>query len=141
EGDLGHGLLSPFLSPEPRLSLHRSGGEPCDDPALEDEHEQDDGDRYHDRGGGDRRRRLLELRAAGEERQRRRHGAGGVGGGERDGEEELVPGEDEDEDGGGEYAGGSQGCDHPYERLERGGPVDLGGLLQLPGDLPEECRE
>src|SRR4029453_10426896 len=120
------------------LSLDRAGGQPGDDPALEDEHEDDDRDGDHHAGGGDRADRGLELGGAGEEGDRRRHGPGVEGGGERDREHEVGPAEDEHQDRGGEHAGGGQRGDHPQECLHGGGPVDPGGLLQPPGDLPEE---
>ena len=68
------------------------------------------------------------------------HGAGPVGRGQRDGEQEVVPAEEEREDRGGEHAGRGQRHDHLAERLPRRGAVDLGGLLHLPRDLPEERR-
>ena len=36
--------------------------------------------------------------------------------------------------------GAAERDDHLAERLPRGGPVDLGRLLHLPGNLPEERR-
>src|SRR4029450_3576541 len=120
------------------LSFDRAGGETGDDSALEDEDEQDDRDGDDDAGRGDGADRGLELGGPGEEGDRGRHGPGVERGGERDREHEVVPAEDEHQDRRGHHAGGGQGRDHLEERLHGGGPVDLGGPLQLPGDLPEE---
>src|SRR5688500_6768758 len=81
--------------------LDGAGGQPGDDPTLEEQHEEDDRDGDHHGGGGDRPGRVLELRAAGEERQRDRHRARALGGGQRDREQEVVPAEDEHQDRGG----------------------------------------
>src|SRR4029450_842104 len=123
------------------LSFDRAGGQPGDDSALEDEDEQDDRDGDDAAGRGDGADRGLELGGAGEERDRGRHGPGVERGGERDREHEIVPAEDEHQDRGGHHAGSGQRGDHPRERLEGGGAVDPGGLLQAPGDLPEERRQ
>src|SRR5690606_24109707 len=56
-------------------TLHRTGRQPGDDLALEEEDEYDDRDRHDHRGRGDHAGRFLELRGTGERRQRRRHGA------------------------------------------------------------------
>src|SRR6187399_3442482 len=64
--------LSRMISAMP-LPLHGTGGQPRDDAALEEQHEQDDRDRDHHRGRGDGPGRIFELRGPGEERQRRRH--------------------------------------------------------------------
>src|SRR5215218_2739085 len=123
------------------LSLDGAGGEPGDDSALEDEYEDDDRHRHHNRGGGDAAGRCGEGRFAGEEGEGGGNGPRGVRAGQRDREEEVVPAEDEDEDRGGEDARRRQRHDHFGEGLERRRPVDLGRLLELPGDLPEEGDE
>src|SRR5690606_29322490 len=84
---------------------------------------------------------LLELRGAGEEGQGRRHGPGGARRGERDAVDEVVPRDEEGDDRRREHAGGGERDDGLAEGLERGRAVDLGRLLQLPGDLPEEGRQ
>ena len=61
--------------------------------------------------------------------------------GQRDREHEVVPAEDEDEDRRGEHARRGERRDDLEECLERRGAVDLGRLLELPGNLPEERRQ
>ena len=91
------------------------------------------------RDGG---RGLLEERLAGEERQRCRDGAGLIGGRERDAEHEVVPGEEEREDGDSERPPGRRAGTITLRNACHGrGPVHLGRLFHLPGDLPEERRE
>src|SRR5215472_17381233 len=105
------------------LALDRAGGQPRDDPALEEQHEDDDGNGDDHRRCGDRSGRHGELRSPGEEGQRGRRGAGGGRRGQRDREQELVPAEQEDQDGRRDHARRGQGRNDPNERLERGGPV------------------
>ena len=64
-----------------------------------------------------------------------------VGRGQRRREHEVVPAEQEDEDRRGEDPRRGQRGDHLEERLEGRRAVDLGRLLELPGDLAEERRE
>src|SRR6516225_4190658 len=120
------------------LSLDRAGRQPRDDPPLEDQHEDDDRNGDDHRGGRYRPGGYRELRTAGEERQRGRCCPRGDRRGQRDGQQELVPAEQEHQDGRGHHAGRRERGDDPDERLEWGGPVHLGRLLQLPGDLAEE---
>src|SRR6516162_5098139 len=120
------------------LSLDRAGRQPRDDPPLEDQHEDDDRNGDDHRGRRYRPGGYRELRAAGEERQGGRRRPRADRRGQREGQQELVPAEQEDQDGGGHHAGRRERGDDPDERLERGGPVHLRRLLQLPGDLAEE---
>src|SRR4051812_47055465 len=125
-------ILSRTISaiPSPSwLSLHGARRQPGDDAALEEQHEDDDGDGHDDRRRGDVPRRSGELRLAGEERQRGRDGAGVVRGRQRDREQEVVPAEDEDEDGGGEGPRRGKRQNHLRERLERRRAVHLCRLL------------
>src|ERR1700749_2903332 len=64
-----------------RSALNRAGGQPGHDPALEEQHEDDDGNGDDYRRRGDRPGRHGELRCPGEEGQRGRGGAGGGRGG------------------------------------------------------------
>src|SRR4051794_32454811 len=130
-----------ILATGPSLSLYRARRQAGHDPALEDEHHDDDRDRHDHRRGGDLPRRVRELRSAREERERGRHRAGRVGRGQDVREQEVVPREDEHEDRRGEHARGRERRDHLGERLERRGSVDLRGLLELPRDLAEERRQ
>src|SRR5579859_383745 len=123
------------------LALDRAGCQPRDDPALEEQHEDDDGNGDDHRCRGDRPGRHGELRVPGEERHCGRRGAGRGRRGQRDREQELVPAEQEHQDRGGDHAGRGERGDDPHERLERRGTVHLGGLLQFPGDLAEERRQ
>src|SRR3954464_5158378 len=123
------------------LSLDCAGGQSSHDAALEEQNEEDDRDRHDHCRGRDRSGRRRERRLPGEEGQGRRDGPRSVRGGQRDREQEVVPGEDEDEDRGGEDARGGERHDHLAEGLERRGPVDLGRLLEVPRDLPEERDE
>src|SRR5258706_7768881 len=59
------------------LALDRAGCQPRDDPALEEQHEDDDRNGYNHRRRGDRPGRHGELRVPGEERERSRRGPGG----------------------------------------------------------------
>src|SRR3954467_4028415 len=123
-----------------RSALHSAVGEAGDDAPLEQQHEGDDRDGDDHRGCRDGAGGVLELRGAGEQAQRRRHRAGGVRRGQRDAVDEVVPSDEEGDDRRGEHPGGGRRHDHLAERLPRRRPVDLGGLLHLPGDLPEERR-
>src|SRR6201997_5009468 len=129
-----------YLSLTP-LALDGAGRQPGDDPALEEQHEDDDRDRDDHRGGGDRAGRDRENRPAAEVLHGGRRGARGDRRGERDRQDEVVPAGQEDQDGGGHHAGRGKRGDDPHERLERGSAVHLGGLLQFPRDLAEERRQ
>src|SRR6266568_3728952 len=74
------------LSP---LALDRAGCQPRNDPALEEQHEDDDGNGDDHRRRGDRPGRHRELRVPGEERECRRCGTCRRGRGQRDREQEL----------------------------------------------------
>src|SRR4051812_7077166 len=97
--------LSRTISAMCNSPLDGAGGQPRDDSALEEQHEQDDRDRDHHGGRGDRPGRVLEPGAAGEERQRDRHRPRLLRRGQRDREQEVVPAEDEHQDGRGEHTG------------------------------------
>src|SRR5579859_5480238 len=123
------------------LALDRAGRQAGDDPALEEQHEDDDRDGDDHRRGRDGAGRNRELRAAAEilhggrrrpRAERRR---------ERDREQEVIPAREEDQDRRGDHARCRQRGDDPDERLERRGPVDLGRLLELPRNLAEERRQ
>src|SRR5262252_589283 len=129
------------LDPVSRLALDRAGRQPGDDPPLEEQYEDDDRNGDDHRGGRDRPGGHRELRAAGEEGQRGRRRPGGDGRGQRDGQQELVPAEQEHQDGRGHHAWRRERGDDADEGLERGGPVHLGRLLELPRDLAEEHRQ
>src|SRR5690606_3504568 len=87
-------------------ALHCAGGQAGDDAPLEEQDEDDDGNREQHRGCRDRTGRLGELAGAREVRD----GHGGrlrtLGGGQRDREQEVVPAEDEHQDRRGEHARG-----------------------------------
>src|SRR5450432_978562 len=123
------------------LTLDRAGCQPGDDPALEEQHEDDDRNGDDHGGGGDGAGRNRELRAAAEVGDRRRRRPGRDRRGERDREQEVVPEGEEDQDRRGDHARGRERGDDLDERLEWRGPVDLGRLLELPGDLTEEGRQ
>src|SRR3954465_12204345 len=123
------------------LSLTAAGRQTGDDAALEEQHEDDDGDGHDDGGRGDVPRRGGELRLAGEERQSGRDSAGVVRGRQRDREQEVVPAENEDQDRGGEGPRSGERQDHFRERLERRRAVHLCRLLEVPGDLAVEGDE
>src|SRR6266567_3720131 len=99
--------MSATVSPHV-LALNGTRCQPGDDPALEEQHENDDRDGDDHGGSGDRPGRRGELRAAAEERQRRGSGPRADRRGEGDREEELVPAEQEHQDRGRDHAGRRQ---------------------------------
>src|SRR5882757_6415158 len=123
------------------LALDRAGRQPGDDPALEEQHEDYDRDGDDHRGGRDRTRRNGEYRSAAEVLHGGRRRPGADRRGERDRQQEVVPASQEHQDRRGDHSRRGERGDDPDERLEGRGPVDLGGLLQLPGDLTEERRQ
>src|SRR6516165_87618 len=129
------------LGPVSRLALDRAGCQPGHDPALEEQHEDDDRDGDDHRRGRDRPDRGGELRTAAEEGQRGGGRPGGDRRGERDREQELVPAEQEDQDRRRHHARGGERGDDLREGLEGGRSVHLRGLLELPRDLAEEGRQ
>src|ERR1700748_2083365 len=119
------------------LALDRAGRQPGDDPALEEQHEDDDWDGDDHRGGRDRTRRNGEYRSAAEVLHGGPRRPGGDRRGERDRQEEVVPASQEHQDRRGDHARRGERGDNPDERLEGRGAVDLGRILPLSGDLPE----
>src|SRR5580704_15878607 len=122
------------------LALDRAGRQPGDDPALEEQHEDDDRDGDDHRGGRDRTGRNGEYRAAAEVLHGGRCRPRADRRGERDREQEVVPAGQEHQDRRGDHSRRGERGDDQDERLEGRGTVDLGCLLQLPGDLTEERR-
>src|SRR5690349_1704570 len=123
------------------LALDRAGRQPGDDPALEEQHEDDDRDGDDHRGGRDGTGRNGEDRAPAEVLHGRRRRPRADRRGERDREQEVIPAGQEHQDRRRDHARRGERGDDPDEGLERGGAVDLGGLLELPGDLTEERRQ
>src|SRR6478735_536788 len=87
----------------PRSTLHTSGREPVDDPALEQQHHDDQRDRDHGARRHDGGVRLHVRLGAGEARDRHRDRLGVVVA-QLAGDQELVPRRDEREDGRGDEA-------------------------------------
>src|SRR3954471_1439005 len=121
-------------------ALDGAVGQAGDDAPLEEQHQDDDRDRDDHRGRGDGAGRVLELGGAGEQAQRGRDRPRRTGRRQGDAVGEVVPRDEEGDDRGREDAGRGERDDDLAERLPGGRSVDLGGLLHLPGDLPEERR-
>src|ERR1700735_2428996 len=123
------------------LAPDRARPQPGHDPALEEEHEDDDRNGDDHRGGRDGAGRNRESRGAAEEGQRRRRRPGRDRRRERDRENEVVPAGEEDQDRRRDHARRRQRGDDLGKRLEWRGPVDLGRLLELPRDLADDRRQ
>src|SRR5829696_5723114 len=118
------------------LPLHGPCRKPRDDAALEDKDQYHERHRHHHRCCG--LGTVVYGVERGEIRYHDRHRLGALVEEERVGEQELVPGENERQDGRREYPRRRERHDDFAERLYRRRPVNLGRILEVDGQLPEE---
>src|SRR5215211_6339524 len=113
----------------PASSFKATRCQPADEPPLQDEEQDDDGQDYVD-GGGAREPPILAVGAL-KGQEARRHGLEVIVLNEGDGEEELVPRRDPRDERDGQEAWPAQGQHHAEHDLQLVRAVYTGGILEV----------